>query len=87
MIREGGGRGNGKGRGGGGTGGGQYETHTQRLWSNSIHICSVEENLSEAMWQPDTGYSGTLVFLLFIWKTSQIIALHFLYTCMCVMHE
>ncbi len=76
--------------GGGGTGGGQYETHTQSvsgLWSNLIHICSVEENLSETMWQPDTGYSGTLVFLLFIWKTSQIIALHFLYTCMCVMHE
>lgn len=64
-----------------------YETHTQSvsgLWSNLIYICRVEENLSVAMWQPYTGYSGFFVFLLFIWKTSQIIAL-FWYTC--VMHE
>lgn len=72
-------------RGGGGREAGEVMKHTQNvsgLWSNLIHRCHFEESLSVAMWQPDTGFPGTFVFVRFIWENSQIIALC-LYTCMC----
>lgn len=72
-------------RGGGGREAGEVMKHTQivsGLWSNLIHRCHFEENLSVAMWRPDTGSPGTFVFVRFIGENSQIIALC-LYTCMC----
>jgi len=56
-------------------------THTQNgsgLRSNLIHVCHVEENLSDAMWRPDTGYTGTFVFVHFTWKNDRI---RCVYTC------